>query len=356
MRNVQIDDFQITSKPIKEEHDELTLNIGNEDNTESRDYHDDADDDDDFLDKNYGNEVEDEETDVEERGRSKGYKSEELDSRRTSARSSRESSMGPDQPRKRGRPRKLITSSAVKIKKKRGRPRKGYDNPLTGNSRFGAVDASEEIRRRRKHATPDYGPPIPLTKSRQLQTQKPLYIDMERLKGPNKRQKLNTLDVLKYLIKEFEPISSTNDSIKPKIIQNDMKTHILDHLGHLSDVHGSIDDLNYEISKIQKEKELTRMKILELRKNHNELGNKLNSLREDYQQTKENHDQFIQLTDNIDDLRSIVKGEKPMDNDIIKSVDSKLNNLHKIFNPIDGVNGKIHELNKILTRVNNDII
>ncbi|CAH6719111.1 hypothetical protein CLIB1444_02S01200 [[Candida] jaroonii] len=325
-----------------------------------RDFNDELpDDDDDFLDKNYGNEAEeDDETDIEERGRSygKSYRSEEeLDSRKTSARSSRESSMGPDQPRKRGRPKKLLTASAVKIKKRRGRPRKGYENPLAGVSRFGAVDASEEIRRRRK-LTPEYGPPIPLTKHRQLQTQKPLYIDMERLKsGSNKRQKLNTLDVLKFLVKDFEPIPSTNDSIKPKLIQKDMKTHILDHLGHLSDVHGSIDDLNFEISKIQKEKELTRTKILELRKDHNDLGNKLNSLREDYQQSKENHEKFIQLTDNIDELRSIVKGDKPINNDIIKSVDSKLNHLSKIFNPIDGVNAKIHELNRTLTRINNDI-
>lgn len=250
--------------------------------------------------------------------------------------------------KKRGRP-KLIKDTTPKVKRGRGRPRgnRGLADigaPLVLNERPRKVDSYAEI--------------IPLTKSKAVHVQKPLMVDIDRLNTVNnrdKRYRLNTLDVLKHLVKQFEPIPSQNSRIHPQLLQQDFKTHLLDHLNHLSDVHGNIDDVSDEIAKVQKEKDEIRASIFELKKNHNNLGNQLNTLREKYQQKKQEHDEFMKLTDNIINIKKDIELPGAFTHDIIKSIDNSFNNLSKIYNEY-GLNSRLKDINEALTKINQDII
>lgn len=305
--------------------------------------------------------------------------------------SSRDSSPEtPEKPKKRGRPKKApaqeLTVEATK--RRRGRPKRGQEKfrleamePEIGSRRPGSVgadlvsgprrskrtkspsvfdetDASDSSGRRASESsgTRKATDPISLTKLKPNGIQRPLNVDIERLNPTHKdkRQKANTLDVLKHLISLFEPEPVAIPGINTRMIQSEFNTHLLDHIKHLADVHGSIDDLSHEITAIQKQKEELRAGIFNLRADHSTVGTELNKLRATYQASNDNYTKYTSLVDSIDQIKQGMKqGMKQKgETDIVRSIDKEIPNVGKLFNPDTGLASRLRGINQVLEQIN----
>ncbi|KAK6460427.1 hypothetical protein DFJ63DRAFT_252658 [Scheffersomyces coipomensis] len=199
--------------------------------------------------------------------------------------------------------------------------------------------------------------PIPLFKTKIKEKQKPLTIDVERLREVNnkdRRAKVNTLDVLKYLIRDFEPPTVNSTVIKESILQQDFKAHVLSQLQYLSDIYGTINDLTTRISQVQKQKHDFRKRIFELRHDHGELGKELNVVRVNYNRDKKSIDNLNFIND---ELSQLSKGGHELDEEI--NVDNLVNDnileVNKIINPNSGIFHKLKLVNEKLSQLDNSL-
>lgn len=278
----------------------------------------------------------------------------------------------PEKPKRpRGRPKKsLVNENGVQKARPRGRPKKIPTKMQFSLSSLELEEgpiATRRVKRTTKSPSVFEEPikkvkpskPVSLTKLRANGVQKPLDLDIERLNTGNnrdKRYRVNTLDVLKHLVANFEPGIVEASGINAAIVQSEFKTHLMDHLKHLVDIHGSVDDLTHEISSVQKQKEEIRRSVFELRADHSHVGNELNKLRASFQSSKDNYEKFNTLMNEINDIK---QGMKQRDNhqnkgDIIRSIDREIQTMSKLFNPTTGLNNRLIEVNEILERINDN--
>ncbi|CAH2354234.1 hypothetical protein CLIB1423_15S01596 [[Candida] railenensis] len=202
---------------------------------------------------------------------------------------------------------------------------------------------------------------VSLTKSRQAERQKPLYVDLERVRVSSKRRKLfssssdskpTTIDVLQYLVKTFEPPATPSASLNEDVVNETFKSHVLYHLGTLIDTHASIGNLTQEIIKVQKKKDEMRNRIYELRHNHSTVGNEMNELRAEYQKTKLQFENMNQLDRKLSDLRNqedTEQGQTSLSDAVtmdLLSVDQIVNPVHGIFQKFVTINEKLAELDQ----------
>lgn len=302
--------------------------------------------------------------------------------------------------RGRGRPRKITKTEDIaatpKIKRKRGRPRKGTETTsITENM---AVDtprrsarilrkdtpsyriekdydektSPKPIQRKRKTSRPNIyenKKPVSLAKTRPNETQKPMYINTERIitsQNRDKRLRVNTLDVIKHLIENFDPVSSDSQILNEPLIHNEFKNHVLHHLGYLFDAHANINDISQDINEIQKKKTQLRNKIFELKKSHTGIGSQLNKMRGNYQNERSKFKNFNKMTNKLQSLSSIVGGYKsgslnsseiPEQNNKHKgeTIDKDIFTLSKVVNPNSGMFKKLILINKKLSKLEKEL-
>lgn len=189
--------------------------------------------------------------------------------------------------------------------------------------------------------------PIPLTKDKLTERQKPLALELERVQDPTKasQHKPNTIDVLKHLVAEFEP--PTQPSAFLDIVHESFRTHMLFHLNSLLDTQTSIANLSREILRVQKRKQETRTKIYELREQHAFVGNEMNRLRAQYRDTTaqwEDIEAVAQLTRQLASLP--LASPSPL-----ATVELNLALLHHIVNPVHGLAQKLAQINDKLASI-----
>lgn len=273
--------------------------------------------------------------------------------------------------KKRGRPKKIrdLTTPEVQLPKRpRGRPK--------GSTIKKPVLTEEESiswRRLKRKRTPipiefmehsdldsiqeeDYiGPPIPLTKRQTNEQQKPLKIDIDRLVIENnrdKRSRINTLDVLKHLVKRFEPPVKTGGNLNYSIINDDFKLHLIDYLNHLSDIHGNISDLSTEVKIVQRERDEIRKNMLQTRKDYADVINETNKIRHDFQKYKEKHEDMMDLNQQLQNLRHSIDTttENP-----ISTIDENLGVIHKLYNKANGLGKNLKLVNQNLRNIDDQL-
>lgn len=306
-----------------------------------------------------------------------------------------------DKPAKRGRgrPRKIVKDDEIaatpKIKRRRGRPRKGteeassVENNLVENPRRSARIHKKDIpsyriekesdgntiskpaHRKRKvsrSSIHESKKPVSLVKTRPNETQKPMYINTERIitnQNRDKRLRVNTLDVLKHLIENFNPITSDSQIVNESLIHTEFKTHVLHHLGYLFDAHANIHDISQEINEIQKKKTELRNRIFELKKSHTNVGSELNKMRGNYQDERAKFKNFNKMANKLQTLSSTVNGYKSgtLDsseeleqiNKNKEAIDKEIFSISKIVNPNSGMFKKLVLINKKLSKIESEL-
>lgn len=150
--------------------------------------------------------------------------------------------------------------------------------------------------------------PIPLTKTKLRQKQKPLLVDMERLiyeEKSDKRHKIHTLDVLKHFIKVFEPGRESGlKLLNEEILHSDFKIHLVNNLDNIMDIIASSNDILSRFTEVQKQKNSLRSKVYEIRKEHSNIGNRLNELRMQYASRRRTCDEYNNIQQELDELNS----------------------------------------------------
>lgn len=258
--------------------------------------------------------------------------------------------------KRRGRPKKRVEEHPIDSegpKRKRGRPKKGQEPEVPNQVIVDLSEGSIAMRKRRRQAsTPPFeSAPVPLTKVRRNGAQLPLTVDVERLitdSNRDRRFKINTIDVLQHLIKNFEPIDMRFPNINSTIVQNDFKTHFLDYINHISDVHGSISDLDHEITRVRKEKDQMRQNILETMKEYKQVKEELNRIRADYNQSEKEYQEFMTLTE---ELNQVKKNINQTTIDPIDQIKKNLPVINKLFNGTNGLSITLEEINDKLAQV-----
>lgn len=199
-----------------------------------------------------------------------------------------------------------------------------------------------------------YTPPVPLTKTKRNEKQRPLTINIERLSHGDKRTKLNTLDVIKHLAEEFEPEDTDSKIINEPIIQEDFKLQVLHHLDYLMDIHSSINDLSLQISQVQKQKNEFRSKIYQLRQDHTGVGNELNNLRSEFRSQQDRYEEFNLIHEQLDQLKDVAN-TKSTESGLSKHVHSELRRLNRVVNPNSGIYKKLTVVNERLSNIDHNL-
>lgn len=301
--------------------------------------------------------------------------------------------------RGRGRPRKIVKDDEIeatpKIKRKRGRPRKGTEE--TSRVEDNLVETPRRSARIHKKDIPSYRiekesddktsskpthrkrkasrsiihenkKPVSLVKMRPNETQKPMYINTERIitnQNRDRRLRVNTLDVLKHLIENFNPTNSDSQIVNESLIHNEFKNHVLHHLGYLFDAHANIHDISLEINEIQKKKTELRNRIFELKKSHMNVGSELNKMRGNYQDERTKFKTFNKMANKLQFLSSTVDGYKAGNLDSSEkseqinknkeTIDKEIFSLSKVVNPNSGMFKKLILINKKLSKIESEL-
>lgn len=177
--------------------------------------------------------------------------------------------------------------------------------------------------------------------------QKPLVIDAERLHTASSRDKrfnLTTLDVLKQFVDEYTPRATKNDIINEQVVLDEFKAHLIYHLRHLMDLHASVRDISHDIAEVQRRKNETRRKILDLKKKHADVGTELSKVRKDYSDDKQGHAEFMAMASNFAELEAAVKIQ-PQTTGISEKIQMELDNLSRVLHPREGVAAQLQAIN-----------
>lgn len=230
--------------------------------------------------------------------------------------------------------------------------RDGFKNRKAKES----LNSSQEIRQvptrilqEIQQPTPNTSP-IPLIKRSNTQKQKPLMVHIERITNDrDKRIKINTIDVLKSLVIDYEPKLYNSLKINEYTAQKDFKNHIMNHLDTLLDMFTSINDLTQSIKQIQKQKDEIRNKIFDINQQHNKVGQELNQLRLDYKQITEKNTKIQTINHGLQTLKINNKLNNNDNTQLSQLVNFKLLKLTKITNPEVGI---LHQLTSLNQKLN----
>lgn len=214
------------------------------------------------------------------------------------------------------------------------------------------LKGSDDPRRKKQRTEQLRGnnPPIPLSKTKLTETQKPLLINIERLtthRNRDKRTKIHTLDVIKQLLDDFSP---PTDSSKESRLHNDFKQYLNNHLEYLMDIHSSINDLSSRISQVQRMKNEIRSEIFEVKKSHALVGDDLNKLRRENKSERVKKELLDEIFEQVQSLKQDRMGEN-----LDAKVAANLHSLQGIVNPTSGVYQKLLIINEKLGRIDKEL-
>lgn len=180
--------------------------------------------------------------------------------------------------------------------------------------------------------------------------QRALTVDAERIytaSSRGRRFNLTTLDVLKQLVDEHSTRRGANTIISEEAVLGEFKAHLAYHLNHLQDLHASIIDICHDIAGVQRRKNDTRRKILELKKQHTDVGGELSKVRKVYADTKQEHTDFMQMVGSLRQLKNAVDGSSAP-GDLSAQVMSELADAARVVDPKHGVQAQLRTVNREL--------
>lgn len=204
---------------------------------------------------------------------------------------------------------------------------------------------------------------VPLSKRKFNEKQKPLMVEALRIlvdSNNDRRLKINTLDVLRQLIINFDPKVHKNRFINEQVLHDEFKSHLIHSLSHVVDAHASIKDISDDIHNVQKQKNEFRKKIFDLKNNHAKVGDELNKLRAQYNESKANYETSSALIDLFSKVNKRVSNETDIelftnDEDENDAIDKNLSSLSRIINPHSGVYKKLSLVNDKLSQVDYEL-
>ncbi|RLV94970.1 hypothetical protein JA1_001365 [Spathaspora sp. JA1] len=199
--------------------------------------------------------------------------------------------------------------------------------------------------------------PIPLSQTKRSKTQKPLTVNFQRLEDSkrrlanNKRFRVHTVDVLRHLFKVHDPEPQNSEVLDEEALHNAFKRVAMLNLDKMRDLYAVIDDLSSQLSDVQRQKNQYRQMILDLKKDHTNVGNEMNKLRVGIRKTREEFDGVNLMHSQIAALKQA--GNEPSDEISCDSeVKLTLNQLSKLVNPEMGILPKLECVNDKLTKIN----
>ncbi|KAJ8139473.1 hypothetical protein OY671_007315 [Metschnikowia pulcherrima] len=139
--------------------------------------------------------------------------------------------------------------------------------------------------------------------------QKPMVIETERVVTPSsrgRRVQLNTLDVLQQLVEEHTPRPAQNETVSENVVLTEFKAHLKYNLSRLADQHACIGDISQDINRVQRRKNELRRTILELRRQHAEVGAELARERHVFQENRAEHARFMAMAEAMKSLKKSV--------------------------------------------------
>lgn len=208
---------------------------------------------------------------------------------------------------------------------------------------------------------------VPLSKRKFNEKQKPLMVEALRIivDSHDRRLKINTLDVLRQLLINFDPKIHKNRFINEQALHDEFKTHLLHSLSHIADAHASIKDISNDILSVQKQKNEFRKKIFDLKNNHAKVGDELNKLRAHYNETKSNFETSSALIDLFSKVSKRVsegtecelftKEEEDKEEVSTDVIDKNLATLARVINPQSGIYKKLTLVNDKLSQVDYEL-
>lgn len=208
---------------------------------------------------------------------------------------------------------------------------------------------------------------VPLSKRKFNEKQKPLMVEALRIiiDSHDRRLKINTLDVLRQLLINFDPKIHKNRFINEQALHDEFKTHLLHSLSHIADAHASIKDISNDILSVQKQKNEFRKKIFDLKNNHAKVGDELNKLRAHYNETKSNFETSSALIDLFSKVSKRVsegtecelftKEEDDKEEVSTDVIDKNLATLARVINPQSGIYKKLTLVNDKLSQVDYEL-
>lgn len=123
-------------------------------------------------------------------------------------------------------------------------------------------------------------------------------------------QPLSALDVLLQFVKEHSPRPKVNDTINEEIILSEYKLNLLQALGELQGMHSCIFDISNDILDVQRKKNDTRRKILELQKKHTYIKDDIAEVRESLEKSTREYDEFMSLVGSFKQLQQAISDDR----------------------------------------------
>ncbi|RCK57386.1 hypothetical protein Cantr_06090 [Candida viswanathii] len=195
-------------------------------------------------------------------------------------------------------------------------------------------------------------PLLSQTKSR-ISIDYPTLVNASNSRGRVQRARL--LDVLRSLISTFEPPPSVPTKNLP--IHETFKDNLLAGVDKLRDAATTVEDIAKNINSVQRAKKELRQMILDLRKDHTDIGNQLNQLRVDMKDKKEEAESLSLLTDQLKLAKESVHGGESatISQGLDNKVQLQLFSLGKVLNPTTGLYPKLQRINNKLEHLDNDL-
>ncbi|KAM9938683.1 hypothetical protein OXX80_001817, partial [Metschnikowia pulcherrima] len=128
-------------------------------------------------------------------------------------------------------------------------------------------------------------------------------------------------DVLQQLVEEHTPRPAQNETVSENVVLTEFKAHLKYNLSRLADQHACIGDISQDINRVQRRKNELRRTILELRRQHAEVGAELARERHVFQENRAEHARFMAMAEAMKSLK--------------KSVDEKVENVEKVDEEVE---------------------
>lgn len=224
-------------------------------------------------------------------------------------------------------------------------PIQGVDSPALRSIRSLIGQRDEQ-----RHLPTPKSSPVPLSKKRSTEVQKPLYVDVHRLttdENRDKRTRIHTLDVIRQLVQNFEPSASTKKEAK---LNEDFRLYLQNYLDYLMDLHASINDISHKILQVQAQKNDLRSEIYDIKSHHVEVGNSLNEVRRSYSNERESFERFDTVYKELQKLKDNPKTENQA-----HIVSNGLSQMSAIVNPKSGLYSKLKIVNEKLERIDKEL-
>lgn len=174
---------------------------------------------------------------------------------------------------------------------------------------------------------------------------KSLEIKLTRLNNTSNHQVL-AVDIVSQIVSEFI-LNSELEQVNQEVL-NSFHHLVGQHFNKIIDTNLSNNNLLNQVSKANGEKKELRQKIYNVRKDHSQLLEEIETVRMEFRQKKEKH----QLLSTVEEELTRLKQQVPQDNateDPFDELELKLADLSKVINPQCGIMQKLKTLNTRLS-------